>query len=313
MQVNSLHPNESRKPVPLSANVPGPSATYVGRETLPTTFDQLRPSIVAFASKFAVTGPGQVPAFPLVIGTGFVVDSRGIVVTNRHIVEALEHLPRHPVTGARSDMAIVWANVEQVGSGHVLPVLFVDVKATSLITSFSTAEPFFGEPLPDISFVQLNVRDLPAARLETEPNSLRIGLPVATAGFPHGTHPMVAYGKVTQLTPILRHGVISSLYPFPCPNPHGFTIDVASAGGASGSPVFAQEEPKILGMVHAGFPNSDITIAIPASLIGEAVNQGVAGASIELSDVPTLKELLEKSERSSDLKWDSFGQAGKVR
>jgi S1-C subfamily serine protease len=51
---------------------------------LEITFETVRPSIVAFASRFV---PRERPDFPEIIGTGFVVDSRGVAVTNRHVVD----------------------------------------------------------------------------------------------------------------------------------------------------------------------------------------------------------------------------------
>jgi transcriptional regulator with XRE-family HTH domain len=278
--------------------------------SLVETFEIVRPSIVAFASKVTMTELGGVPVFPDIVGTGFVVDSRGIVITNAHVVRALEALPRHPVTGARSDMAMVWAHVEAVGEGHTLPVVFADVKASSIIRSFVPNGPFFGEDLPDIAFVQLNVREIPALKLSTEPCAARMGLPVATAGFPLGTDPLVVHGKVTQVTPFLRHGIISSLNPFPCPYPHGFTVDIMSQGGASGSPVFLTDHPTVIGMVYAGFPGTNVTMAIPSNLLSQALAQ--CGEPLGLENVPTLEDYLRKSERSAELKWESFVFMGKT-
>lgn len=283
-----------------------PQPTPGGLFTLADTFDMIRPSVVAFASKMVNTPAGGRPLFPEIIGTGFVVDSDGIVVTNRHVVDALQHLPPHPLTGARAEVAIVWGQPEAVGDGVALPLLFVDIKAYSAITSFSTTGPFYGEDLPDLGFVQLKVRGIPALLLATEPNVLRQGLEVATAGFPLGTDPLIPYGKVSQITPLLRRGIVSSLLPFPCPNPHGFTLDVMSQGGASGSPVFLTNSPTVVGMVHAGFPGTNVTLALPSRLIRDAVNACTNGQPLDLSDVPTLESLMRRGPRTDELRWDSF-------
>jgi transcriptional regulator with XRE-family HTH domain len=276
------------------------------RPGLPDAFDSIRPSIVAFASRAAMTAPGGTPLFPSIIGTGFVVDSSGIVVTNKHVVDLLQALPPNPETGARSDMAIVWSNIERRNEGHFQPLLFIDVKAYSVIQSFSTVGPYYGETVPDLAFVQLNAKDLPAVTLAAEPNTLRAGMPVATAGFPLGTDPLVGYGHVTQLSPFLRQGIVSSLYPFPCPNPHGFTVDIMTQGGASGSPVFLADSPEVVGIIHAGIPGTNVTVAIPSLLIRDALNACTNGSSLDLNGVPTLQSLLEVSERSSELRWQSF-------
>ena len=284
-----------------------PAPKAAASQTLPDVFDAVRPSIVAFASRLTSTPVGGMPLFPPIIGTGFVVDSDGIVVTNRHVIDVLQKLPPHPVTKARSDVAILWRQPEPAGDGLVMPVLFVDIKAYSTITSFSTAGPYYGEDLPDIGFVQLMVRDVPALQLATGPNVLRQGLDVATAGFPLGTDPLVCYGKISQLTPMLRRGVVSSLLPFPCPHPHGFTVDVVSQGGCSGSPVFLTNSPSVVGMAHAVLIEApNVTLAIPSGLIKDALNACTNGESLDLAGVPTLDSLLKASPRSADLRWDSF-------
>jgi len=274
--------------------------------TLSDTFDIVRPSVVAFASRLVQTPVGGKPLFPAIIGTGFVVDSDGIVVTNRHVIEALEKLPPHPISGVRSAIALVWSEPEAVGEGVALPILMVEIKGYSSITSFRTNGPFYGEDLPDLGFVQLKVRGIPALPLAAEPNTLRQGLEVATAGFPLGTDPLVAYGKVSQLTPLLRRGIVSSVLPFPAPQPHGFTMDIMSQGGASGSPVFLVNTPKVVGIVHAGFDNTNLTFAIPSALLRDALSACRNGASLDLSDVPTLESLVAQSPRSDELRWDSF-------
>jgi S1-C subfamily serine protease/DNA-binding XRE family transcriptional regulator len=280
------------------------AAGKASRAMLPDVFDIVRPSIVAFASRLTA---GTRPLFPPIIGTGFVVDSDGIVVTNRHVVEALQKLPAHPVTGARSDIAILWREPEVVGNGLVMPVLLVEIKAYSSITSFTTNGPFFGEDLPDIGFVQLKAREVPALQLATAPNVLRQGMDAATAGFPLGTDPFVCFGKISQLTPTLRRGIVSALLPFPCPYPHGFTLDVLSQGGASGSPVFLTDSPTVIGMVHANLPEApNMTFAIPSRLISDALNACTNGEPLDLTGVPTLESLVKDAPRSADLRWDSF-------
>lgn len=76
---------------------------------LAKTYAGVRRSIVAFASKVAVST--KAPAFPTIIGTGFVVDSRGLVITNSHVVRALEQLPNHPQTGASAAFALAFSEV----------------------------------------------------------------------------------------------------------------------------------------------------------------------------------------------------------
>ncbi len=275
---------------------------------LTKVYDAIRPSIVALGSRLVVTRAGEQPSFPEIVGTGFVVDRRGIIATNQHVVEALQKLPSHPVTGSPLAFAIVWGKVEDVGDTQGLPLLFVDIKSFNQITRFSVTGPSYGEPRPDLAFVQLNVCDLPALSLETEPGTLRIGQRVATSGFPMGTDALVQYSRVVQLTPLLREGIISSVYPFPCLHPHGFTIDVMTQGGASGSPVFLADSPTVVGMVSSGFDGTNVTIALTSRLINAALSQCLRQSSLDLSGVPSLQTLLSQvnRERGNTMTWESF-------
>ena len=82
--------------------------------TLPDTYEAIRPAIVAFTSGVV----GRSPAVPQVIGTGFVVDSRGVVATNRHVVESLAELPRHPRTGKTTAAAWLFLGVQTSAASY---------------------------------------------------------------------------------------------------------------------------------------------------------------------------------------------------
>src|SRR5271157_5366457 len=79
---------------------------------LPRLYESVRPAVIAFASRVVQKDN---PQFPFIVGTGFVVDERGIVATNRHVVEALMQLPPYPPTGESSAFAMVSMGVERRG------------------------------------------------------------------------------------------------------------------------------------------------------------------------------------------------------
>lgn len=45
---------------------------------------------------------------------------------------------------------------------------------------------------------------------------------------------------------------------------HCFTLDVLQDRGASGSPVFFEHDPEVIGMLDMGYPNFNIASAIPS-------------------------------------------------
>ncbi len=227
---------------------------------LSDTFRTIRRSIVAFASLAVVTKRGRKPSFPSLIDTGFVVDSRGIVATNRHVVRALEKLPCNRATGPSPAIALTFSDVQQEEGAHSLLVVPVSIR-----------------------------RGLPPAALVTEPGSWAAGTPIATAGFPLGTKGLAIYGQLNQVAPILRSGIIASVYPFPCPRPHGFTIDIMTLGGESGSPIFLVDSGKIVGLLHAGFNGTNITLAAPSWLVAEAFDHYLRAVSLNFNGVPSFE------------------------
>jgi len=148
------------------------------------------------------------------------------------------------------------------------------------------------------------VRDVPVLRLAEKPWSWSIGMPIATAGFAMGTAALTIYGTINSVTPLLRHGIVSSLFPFPCPTPHGFTIDVLSQGGQSGSPIFRANKPTVVGLLHAGFPNTNVTIAVTSLMVTKAFKALRRTVKYELNGIPTLLERLAQAKRTDEPMWE---------
>lgn len=267
---------------------------------LSETFENVRPSIVALGSRISIEQPPKMPSFPLLLGTGFVADPRGVVVTNRHVADELMRLPPHPKTGAPTAFAMVYSPVihDELGQGQ--RVFFVDIRDYRILDSFSSQQQYYGQQTPDLAFLQIEACQLPALKLATLHNSWKIGMPIATAGFPLGRDALVVYGNVNQVTPLLRRGIISSLYPMPCPAPHGFTIDVMMQGGGSGSPIFLTDEPTVVGLLHGGFAGTNITIALPSHIVSLALADMMQSVPFDFSKVPTYQELVEDSKKNYD-------------
>lgn len=278
---------------------------------LSDTFEAIRPGIVAFISRLAPRVADAPPLLPLILGTGFFVDRRGLVVTNRHVVDVIAHLPRHPVTGASSAAGIVFLQTKTEDGSTALGTLFADVNAWWILDRFEVTGPWYGESVPDLAFVQLKVTDTPELTLATEPHLLQAGTAIATAGFPLGEIPLQAHNKIRQLTPMLRRGVVSSVFPFPCAQPHGFTIDVMMQKGASGSPVFLEDSPKVVGMIVEGYAQTNITVALPAFLVVQALKHLLRNIEINTTGVPTLvSQIPERPVHREGLQWETFVAAG---
>jgi S1-C subfamily serine protease len=286
-------------------------------------FDATEPCVVGFISRIT-TGTAQPPPFPHIFGTGFLVSRKGIVVTNRHVVDAFDQFPNHPQTGESPLAAIMWfpGAVEDERRGWQM--LAIDVNASNVLGEFTSTDVWFGNAVPDIGFVQLKVREINCLELASEDFYVKVGMPIATMGYPMGSIPLsVLGGRLNQLTPFIRQGIVSSVFPFPGARPHGFTIDIMQQGGSSGSPILNPQNGKVVGMMSSGIlewntarstvatlnysQNTNISIAEPAHIVKLALEQVEAGFP-DASGFPTLQELRDAHPQGSGpegLSWET--------
>jgi S1-C subfamily serine protease len=279
--------------------------------TLPETFECVRPSIVAFISRLARGKVGSQPLFPPVLGTGFLVDSRGIALTNRHVVDALAQIPKNPKTQRIAAAAFVFLPYRAEGGSTFMRAAVPDVLRWWSPKEFQPGLEWYGEDTPDLAFVQLNVTGTPSLPIADGPRILRAGLSVATAGFSLGQTPMTMFNKLTQVVPLLRRGIVSSVFPFAGAFPHGFTLDVMIQGGASGSPVFLEGEPTVVGMLGASLlddgANTNISVGLPGHLLASALKTFINSVSIETDGVPTLKSMFPPgSGKGPPMNWSEY-------
>jgi hypothetical protein len=286
-------------------------------------FSDSSPSVLGFINKLAV-GSITPPPFPEIFGTGFLVHSSGIGATNRHVIEVFTQLRPDPRTGQSALAAILFLPEEKSSAWQML---VVDVLAWNALAQFSSSDKWYGKTIPDIGFVQLAVRDVPVLSLATEDFYVRVGMEIATIGYPMGNLPMTALGKLNQASPFIRRGIVSSLFPCPTPFPHGFTIDIMQQGGSSGSPVLRTADGVVVGMMSSGVLewraahaphvslayslNTNISIAEPAHIIQKALDEFRATQPISVDKLPTLAELrakYPKPDEDTGLTWDSWVQ-----
>jgi hypothetical protein len=277
---------------------------------LPETFEAVRPSIVAFVSRAVLrSAAAPTPLFPEILGTGFFVHRNGIAATNRHVIDviqSLDQLPRNPETGANAAGAFLFTDVRSVGGQQVMGVLNLNILFCSALQRFQTEGAWFGEAVPDLGFVQLDVCHVAALPIAAEQNVLRAGLPIATAGFPEGSQTVTFHERITQLTPVLRHGIISSVFPFAGPNPHGFSIDTLLQGGASGSPVFKTDEAVVVGMIASQIAGTNYTVCVPANVLANALASALANWP-NIEGLPTLEHLTSEDQPADEaLRWARY-------
>lgn len=239
-------------------------------------YKNIKGSVVAIASKISTNFE-----MPDIIGTGFVAREDGVIFTNDHVIKALKRLPR------TQDMP------EDEWSAFVLLFKFIPDKGMAIVpleiagVGIATRDtPFegynYGTDIPDIGFIRVKVKNLPALKI-ADTFDLGEGDTIMTAGFPMGTDALRAPGWLHQISPVLQEGIVSSILPFPCDDPHSVLLNIMVQGGASGSPVFNPKNGEVVGIINAGLiqpasislgkirlpytRNTTLSYAVPAKIV----------------------------------------------
>jgi hypothetical protein len=144
-------------------------------------YELASPCIVGFMSRMVQAPIGQPPLFPDIIGTGFLVTADGVAATNRHVVEALWNLPTVPGTNERVGGAFIFMVSDDKLGGQVLNLKIRDVAA---LQGFSSGNDWYGQDVPDVGLVQLEITGMPFLELATEDYALKPGMEIATMGYP---------------------------------------------------------------------------------------------------------------------------------
>lgn len=263
-------------------------------------------SIVAFCPKYiAGKTAGGPPLFPPIIGTGFIVAESGIVCTNDHVVRAFKKAFRPPGL-PDADWGVYALMLYMTEAGQLeIPL---EVIGVGVVGEFKAGPAYYGPPKPDVAFVHVRARGLPALEISNEDHVVE-GTELATAGYPMGTDALTAPGYVHQITPTLQRGIVSAVLPFECEKPHAFTINVMTQGGASGSPVFDPETGRVAGVLYAGLNDIGVTEAkdlyrvptnisyvVPAHLLRIGFADFVKNAPPHEPDMQTIDEMVAKAQ-----------------
>ncbi|MEK7552016.1 MAG: serine protease [Patescibacteria group bacterium] len=213
-------------------------------------YKKIKPAVVAIVSKYSKS-----PDFPDIIGTGFIVDESGIILTNNHVINAINLLPRRKNDPTSIPIQVIlFHNVPDLG----MLTIHVDVEAVSnTIREKEIDGVHYGEDIPDIGAIYVKAKGLPFVEID-KALSVEEGDEVFISGFPMGTSTLKSAGWLHQFSPILQRGIVSAILPFVCESPHGIIVEAVTHGGSSGSPIFNPTNGKIVAILFAGFPETKI-------------------------------------------------------
>jgi S1-C subfamily serine protease len=210
------------------------------------------------------------------VGTGFVFDSSGWIMTNRHVLEVLVKREDDKLKLRFGDAVVFLFAQTKLEDSHfknagirAVPIREFDLqkeeekkvqRSFPIIPGFEAGNILQPETA-DIGLCKINLKECPADALPLKPvtviDSAGVceGTPVAYLGFPGGLQvPSRSQSSSTsgiQITPLLQTGVIAGILPFSgLPKPDAFVLDTYVTGGSSGSPLF-NTDGHVIGAVYA--------------------------------------------------------------
>lgn len=253
-------------------------------------YKKIRPSIVGLGIRMD-------PEF-LIIGSGFIVHQSGLIMTNKHVLDALLtsrdgkvglnpdtaaffFVNKKPEDGFVGVCGMIAVNV----IGYTSPPSKDSVAATSQNKTFRGLKPSqIIPPNPlDIGVCKVDMENVPKEVLPLIPATVIPskkaieGTPIGILGFPQGLpFPAKFESKdLLQLTPLLQTGVISGILPFSgLPRPTSFVLDILVNGGSSGSPLFLANGD-VVGVVYAARRSFESLVTINEDSEESSENKGV--------------------------------------
>lgn len=205
-----------------------------------------------------------------VVGTGFLVRLT-TVITNRHVIEGLFESQ---------------ANLDFPSSQFFLSFIVPDGRGglrntLRMIRHFATLDS------PDIGFVEFHIvhekhfEGINPLYLATA-TTFKLTEEVAVCGYPYGTAMLKHGPKIYRWGPVIQQGSISAISPFyGAENPDEILLDVRTAAGMSGAPIFRPSTGEVIGIHYAGW---EATTALGLPLIQSDVDKWLVSFDQKIKD-----------------------------
>jgi hypothetical protein len=235
--------------------------------SLSSVIQAIMPSVVALGRRSEIPKANAPQSLPIIVGTGFIVDEGGLIATSRHVLEELERWP-----GEHNFVALLHTAESQDGE-KFSGVAFRKIIGTFWLGSFTQSGRSSPDSNPDLALAVIDVRGLPALSVRPEGQSLQPGVEVVSAGFPKGKVSLSPQRREipSPFHPFARRGIVSSVLPYPCEEPDGFTVDISPEGAAGGSPICSVDDGTVLGVLSGGYDGTPVTYGVPGYLLASAI------------------------------------------
>jgi S1-C subfamily serine protease len=216
---------------------------------------QNSPAVVFIRTEYALLdGSGQTVVNDARTGTGFIVDSSGLIVTNRHLIRDWEY--NQTFAGA-------------TGRTTGIEVIFPGSRREDAIP----AEIYRFSANPETDVVVLKIippEDMPVVgKIEPGAEGINQGAEVAVIGYPLGLDLLRLTGEA-RIAPSLSVGVVSRV------NPGLIQLSLRAYNGNSGGPVF-DGQGRVIGILTANVNAAqDLTLCTPIDAALDLIKSGPA-------------------------------------
>jgi S1-C subfamily serine protease len=198
-----------------------------------------------------------------VIGTGFLVE-KTTILTNRHVIRALLDKTAS-LEIPHTQLFIQFVVPGDDGKLQIVPRLIRQIY-------------FFDDPLLDLGLIRYRIvkeehfQAIAPVRIVDKWN-LRVSEEVGVCGYPYGTT-LLAGDTTFRWGPVVQQGHISAISPFDTTDvPDDILLDVRTAGGMSGAPIFRPDSGEVLGVHYAGI---EATTAFGIPLTNQIVESALS-------------------------------------
>lgn len=176
-----------------------------------------------------------------VIGTGFLV-GEAMVLTNRHVVGALlDAEVTHIIPKTQFFVQFVAPGDARL---RIVPRMICEIS-------------YLDDPKLDIGMIKYKIvhethfEAIGPLQIVQDWN-LMVSEEVGVCGYPYGTQ-LLACGMFFRWGPVVQQGHISAVSPFDTTGvPDQILLDVRTAGGMSGAPIFRPSTGEVIGIHYAG-------------------------------------------------------------
>ena len=213
------------------------------------------------------------PTLPELLGTGFCIHQRGIIVTCQHVVDTLSNIIRKKSIPTASAV-VVFTSYDRNGRAYLDGIPVNRILA----------------PGDDIGLIELRPHSSPLPTIAAgEDFNVDVGEEIGICGFPLGENPLQADGRLAGGASFVQKGIISAILPSEfAGNRKEFVIGAPVYPGYVGSPIFRTKKPELVGIVKAiasptirvaeqeiDVPVQNTAYAIPGRMMTNAIDVGI--------------------------------------